>query len=98
MHYLVYSGLISSFYVVIFSIDVIKKNQRGFEGGRYTCITVGPRCSRGLKDWQNLFVIERFISTYFTITGAKNIVLYWGLRYIEVHYIDVALFEPVTLR
>ena len=69
MHYLVYSGVVSSFYVVITSIDVIKKNQRGFEGGRYTCITVEPRCSRGLKDWQNLFVIERFISTYFTVTG-----------------------------
>ena len=98
MHYLVYCGVISSFYVVISSIDVIKKNQLGFEGGRYTCITVEPRCSRSLKDWQNLFVIERFISTYFTVTGANNIVLYRGLRYMEVRYIDVALFDPITLR
>lgn len=98
MHYLVYSGVVSSFYVVITSIDVIKKNQRGFEGGRYTCITVEPRCSRGLKDWQNLFVIGRFISTYFTITGENNIVPYGGPRYIEVRYIDVALFDPITLK
>jgi len=98
MRYLVYSGVISSFCVVISSIDVIKKNQRGFEGGRYTRITVEPRCSRGLKDWQNLFVIESFISTYFTVTGANNIVLYGGHRYIEVRCIDVPLFAPITLK
>lgn len=98
MHYVVYSGVVSSFYVVISSIDVIKKNQREFEGGRYTCITVEQRCSRGLKDWQNLFVIERSISTYFTVTGANNIVLYGGLRYVGVRCIDVPLFDPITLK
>lgn len=98
MHYVVYSGVVSSFYVVISSIDVIKNNQREFEGGRYTCITVEPRCSRGLKDWQNLFVIERFISTYFTVTGANNIVLYGGLRYVGVRCIDIPLFDPITLK
>ena len=47
--------------------------------------------TEGLRDWQHLFAITRFLLSrfffrYFTITGAKkkNCSLYRGLRYIEV--------------
>ena len=43
--------------------------------------TVDPRYNEGQGDWQNILAITRFrlsgfYSTYFTITGAKNIVRY----------------------
>ena len=60
--------------------------------------TVDPRCSKGPRDWQNLFPITRFryIEVLFCIFyyywGNENCSLYGGLCYIEVRYIEVPLY------
>jgi len=38
--------------------------------------TVGPRFNEVSRDWGKWFVILRFFSIYYTITGLKNIVCY----------------------
>ena len=52
-----------------------------------------PRYNEVPRDWQNLFVITKFryIEELFCYWGKVNRSLYQGLRYIEVHYIEVLL-------
>ena len=38
--------------------------------------TVEPRFNEVQRDWGNWFVISRFFSIHYTITGLKNIVRY----------------------
>ena len=59
--------------------------------------TVEPQYNKGPRDWQNLFAITRFryIQVLFHIFCyywcKENCLLYRGLRYIEVLYIEIPL-------
>ena len=58
---------------------------------------VEPRYNNVPGDWQNLFTITRFCDIevlfhmfyYYWAWGKENRLLYWGLCYIEVRYIEV---------
>ena len=58
---------------------------------------VEPRYNNVSGDWQNLFTITRFCDIevlfhmfyYYWAWGKENHLLYWGLCYIEVRYIEV---------
>ena len=60
--------------------------------------TVDPQCNEGPRDWQNLFAITRFryievlFHIFYYYWGNENHLLYGGLRYIEVRYIEVPLY------
>ena len=56
--------------------------------------------NKELRDWQNLFAFTRFrfVEVLFyayilLLLGKENHLLYRGLRYIEVHYIYVPLYN-----
>ncbi len=61
-------------------------------------ITVEPRYNEGPRDWQNVFAITRFryievlSHTFYYYWDEECRSLYRGLRYIEVRYIEVALY------
>ena len=58
-----------------------------------------PQYNKGPMDWQNLFAIKRFhyikvlFHMFYDYWGKENCSLYQGLRYIEVHYIEVPLYH-----
>ena len=65
--------------------------------------TVETRYDEGLRDWQNLFAITRFLfievlfrTFLYYYRGNENCSLYRGLGYIEVRYgIEVPLYRSV---
>ena len=58
-----------------------------------------PRYNEVPRDWQNVFVITRFryievrFHIFYYYSGKQNRSLYRGLRYMEVRYIKVSLYE-----
>ena len=66
--------------------------------------TVEPRHDERPRDWQNLFARTRFryIEVLFRLFcyyyGKENRSSYGGLRYIEVRYIEVALYFRAKYR
>ena len=61
--------------------------------------TVEPRYNEVLRDWHNLFAITRFryievvFHIFYYYWGEENRSSYRGLRYIEVRYIEVPLYN-----
>ena len=67
----------------------------------FLCVTVEPWYNKVPTDWQNLFAILRFcyievlFHMFYYYWGEENHLLHWGLRYIEVHYIEISRFHCI---